>query len=92
MTVTALIVAAGSGQRLGGGLPKQFRALCGRPVLRWAVERLHAHPAVGSVRVVVREDQQTLARDALAGLDVGEFIAGGAERADSVRAGLREVD
>ncbi len=92
MTVTALIVAAGSGQRLGGGVPKQFRAIAGKPVLRWAAERLFAHPAVAAVRVVVGEGQQALAAEALAGLDVGELIAGGAERSDSVRAGLQAVE
>ena len=34
MSVTALIVAAGSGQRLGGGMPKQFRPLGGKPPFR----------------------------------------------------------
>ncbi|MEJ7775923.1 MAG: bifunctional 2-C-methyl-D-erythritol 4-phosphate cytidylyltransferase/2-C-methyl-D-erythritol 2,4-cyclodiphosphate synthase [Sphingomicrobium sp.] len=92
MTVTALIVAAGSGQRLGGGLPKQFRAIAGKPVLRWAVERLLGHPAVGGVRVVVGEGQQSLAAEALSGLDVGELITGGEQRADSVQAGLRAID
>ena len=46
MTVTALIVAAGKGERLGGGVPKQYRAIGGKPVLRWAVEGLIRHPAV----------------------------------------------
>ncbi len=91
MTVTALIVAAGSGQRLGGGVPKQFRTIAGKPVLRWAVERLSGHSAVGSVRVVVGEGQQSFATAALAGLEVGELITGGAERSDSVRAGLQAI-
>ena len=91
MTVTALIVAAGKGERLGGGLPKQFRPIAGKPVLRWAVEALQRHSAVGNVRVVVGENQAELARAALQGLDVGEPIVGGAERTDSVQAGLRAV-
>jgi tRNA-dihydrouridine synthase B len=40
MTTTALIVAAGKGERAGGGLPKQYRLLGGKPILRWAVEAL----------------------------------------------------
>jgi 2-C-methyl-D-erythritol 4-phosphate cytidylyltransferase/2-C-methyl-D-erythritol 2,4-cyclodiphosphate synthase len=92
MTTTALIVAAGKGERLGGGLPKQFRALGGKPMLRRAVEALIGHRAVGSVRVVVGSGQQELAQAALSGLDVGELIEGGAERADSVRAGLTRVE
>jgi 2-C-methyl-D-erythritol 4-phosphate cytidylyltransferase/2-C-methyl-D-erythritol 2,4-cyclodiphosphate synthase len=91
MTVTALIVAAGKGERLGGGVPKQYRVLGGKPVLRWAVESLIGHPAVRSTRVVIGSGQQEQAAAALQGLDVGPLIEGGAERADSVRAGLAAI-
>jgi len=91
MTVTALIVAAGKGERLGGGVPKQYRLLGGKPVLRWAVESLIFHPAVRSTRVVIGTDQQEQAAAALRGLNVGEFIDGGAERAESVNAGLAAI-
>ena len=88
VTTTALIVAAGKGERFGGGLPKQYRLLGGKPVLRWAVESLIRHRAILAVRVVVAAGQQVSAGQALDGLDVGTLIEGGAERADSVRAGL----
>jgi 2-C-methyl-D-erythritol 4-phosphate cytidylyltransferase/2-C-methyl-D-erythritol 2,4-cyclodiphosphate synthase len=91
MAVTALIVAAGKGERLGGGVPKQYRMLGGKPVLRWAVEALAGHPAVNALRVVIGKGQQALAAAALDGLNVGSFIEGGAERADSVRAGLDAI-
>jgi 2-C-methyl-D-erythritol 4-phosphate cytidylyltransferase/2-C-methyl-D-erythritol 2,4-cyclodiphosphate synthase len=91
MSVTALIVAAGKGERLGGGLPKQYRPLGGKPVLRRAVEALAAHPAIMEVRAVIGRGQEELARAALDGIEVGEFIIGGDERADSVRAGLQAV-
>lgn len=91
MTVTALIVAAGKGERLGGGVPKQYRMLGGKPVLRWAVESLISHPAVRSTRVVIGSGQQGLAATALQGLDVGGLIEGGAERSDSVKAGLQAI-
>ena len=87
VTTTALIVAAGSGTRMGGE-PKQFRLLGGKPVLRSAVEALIHHPAIRAVRVVIGRGQQQRAEAALAGLNVGDLIEGGAERADSVRAGL----
>jgi 2-C-methyl-D-erythritol 4-phosphate cytidylyltransferase/2-C-methyl-D-erythritol 2,4-cyclodiphosphate synthase len=91
MTVTALIVAAGKGERAGGGVPKQYRPLGGKPVLRWAVEALAGHPAVRSTRIVIGQGQEELAKASLDGLDVGELIHGGDERADSVRAGLAAV-
>jgi 2-C-methyl-D-erythritol 4-phosphate cytidylyltransferase/2-C-methyl-D-erythritol 2,4-cyclodiphosphate synthase len=91
MSVTALIVAAGKGERLGGGTPKQYRSLAGKPVLRWAVEPFLRHPAIRDVRIVVGAGQQGAAAEALGELDVGAPIVGGAERADSVRAGLDAI-
>jgi 2-C-methyl-D-erythritol 4-phosphate cytidylyltransferase/2-C-methyl-D-erythritol 2,4-cyclodiphosphate synthase len=91
MTVTALIVAAGSGSRMGGEIPKQFRPIGGKAVLAHAVDALASHPRVTAVRVVVGAGQEELARSALGGRDVGEVIIGGAERSDSVRAGLDSI-
>jgi 2-C-methyl-D-erythritol 4-phosphate cytidylyltransferase/2-C-methyl-D-erythritol 2,4-cyclodiphosphate synthase len=92
MTVTALIVAAGRGERLGGDMPKQFLPIAGKPVLRWAVEALIHHPAIRAVRVVIGKGQEDQAAASLKGFDVGNLIEGGAERADSVRAGLGAID
>ena len=91
MNVTALIVAAGSGSRMGGEVPKQYRRLGGKAVLAHAVDALAGHPRVNKVRVVIGDGQQALAEDALAGREVGPPIIGGAERADSVRAGLAAI-
>jgi 2-C-methyl-D-erythritol 4-phosphate cytidylyltransferase / 2-C-methyl-D-erythritol 2,4-cyclodiphosphate synthase len=91
MSLTALIVAAGTGERAGGGVPKQYRTIAGKPALRWAVEAMIGHPATHSTRVVIGEGQREQAAVALDGLDVGDFIRGGAERADSVRAGLAAI-
>ena len=38
----ALLVAAGSGERLGASRPKAFVALAGRPMLEWSVDALRA--------------------------------------------------
>src|SRR4051812_26198582 len=91
MSGTALIVAAGKGERLGGGTPKQYRSLAGKPVLRWAVEPFLRHPAIRDVRVIVGPGQQSAAAEALGELDVGSLIVGGAERTDSVRAGMDAI-
>ncbi|MDQ3143548.1 MAG: bifunctional 2-C-methyl-D-erythritol 4-phosphate cytidylyltransferase/2-C-methyl-D-erythritol 2,4-cyclodiphosphate synthase [Pseudomonadota bacterium] len=88
---TALIVAAGTGSRLGGELPKQYRLLGGKSVLAHAVDALASHPRIEAVRVVIGGGQQEKACAALGGRDVGALIIGGAERADSVRAGLTAI-
>lgn len=89
--VTALIVAAGSGSRMGGEMPKQYRPLAGKALLRHAAEALLAHQRINAVRVVIGAGQEGEATAALAGLDVDTLILGGAERADSVRAGLEAI-
>ncbi len=86
MRIAALLVAAGSGQRFGGGRPKQFAALGGKPVLRWAAEALAAHAAL----LQPVGDAAALAH-ALTGLDHLPPVPGGMERQDSVRAGLEAL-
>lgn len=91
MTVTALIVAAGKGERLGGDLPKQYRSIGGKPVLRWAVEAMARHPSIDRVRVVIGPGQDDLAKDSIGDIPVGVLIVGGAERSVSVLNGLQAI-
>jgi 2-C-methyl-D-erythritol 4-phosphate cytidylyltransferase/2-C-methyl-D-erythritol 2,4-cyclodiphosphate synthase len=77
---------------MGDGLPKQYRRLGGKAVLAHAVDALARHPEISAVRVVIGEGHDQMATEALAGRDVGPLIIGGAERADSVRAGLAAIE
>jgi 2-C-methyl-D-erythritol 4-phosphate cytidylyltransferase/2-C-methyl-D-erythritol 2,4-cyclodiphosphate synthase len=86
MSVGALIVAAGAGERAGGALPKQYQPLAGKPVLRWSVEAL-ANAGVDRIVVAVGPEQEELARAAVGECEV-TFTTGGATRTASVRAGL----
>ena len=90
-SVTALIVAAGTGSRVGGELPKQYRPIGGKPLLAHAVDALVGHPHVHAVRVVIGAGQEALAETALGGRDVGPLIVGGATRQESVRRGLEAL-
>jgi 2-C-methyl-D-erythritol 4-phosphate cytidylyltransferase / 2-C-methyl-D-erythritol 2,4-cyclodiphosphate synthase len=87
----AIIVAAGSGSRIGG-LPKQYREIAGKPMLRHSVEAFLAHPAVDVVVVAIGAGQQELAEAALAGLSPVDYVIGGAERRDSVRSALEYIE
>jgi 2-C-methyl-D-erythritol 4-phosphate cytidylyltransferase/2-C-methyl-D-erythritol 2,4-cyclodiphosphate synthase len=87
----ALIVAAGRGERAGGSVPKQFRALAGRPVLRWAIESFLSHPKVDAVQTVIHEADRDRYEDATVGLSLPAPVTGGATRADSVRRGLEAL-
>ncbi|MGB7405837.1 MAG: bifunctional 2-C-methyl-D-erythritol 4-phosphate cytidylyltransferase/2-C-methyl-D-erythritol 2,4-cyclodiphosphate synthase [Pacificimonas sp.] len=92
MTTACLIVAAGKGARLGSEVPKQYLPVGGQPLLRWSVERLLAHPGIDDVRVVIDPDNRAHYDSAVAGLDVGEPIVGGATRQASVLAGLSAAE
>ena len=88
--VAAIIVAAGSGNRMGGG--KLFRALGGLPVIRRAIAPFAAHEAVGAILPVIREEDR--ARFQRAGAGIAKLLApipGGRTRTDSVRAGLERL-
>ena len=87
-TTAALIVAAGTGSRAGGEVPKQFRKIGGKAVLRWAAESFLVHPRIDEVRVVIGAGQEALARQALGAHDLGAFVIGAEERAFSVIKGL----
>lgn len=89
MRFSAVIVAAGRGERAGGGVPKQFRPLRGKPVLLWSVG---AFIRAGAHEVVVAAAPEEL--DACRGLLKGQpakVVAGGASRTASVRAGLEAL-
>lgn len=89
--VAALIVAAGRGVRAGGGLPKQYRPVGGRPVLAWSAAAFARHPRVAEVRVAIHPDDRALYDAAGAGLNLGAPVHGGATRQDSVRLGLEAL-
>ncbi|WP_372342080.1 2-C-methyl-D-erythritol 4-phosphate cytidylyltransferase [Nocardia sp. CC227C] len=90
MCVVALVPAAGMGVRLGESLPKAFVPVGGSPMLRLAVDGLIASAAVDHVVVMVPAELVDDARRLLpaAGAVAVSVVVGGAERTDSVRAGL----
>jgi 2-C-methyl-D-erythritol 4-phosphate cytidylyltransferase len=92
--VWAVLVAAGSGERLGGSRPKAFANLGGRPLLAESLERLEGSDWVEAIVVVAPEEWEEpailLAEETGAG-KVQAVVRGGATRSDSVRAGVGEV-
>lgn len=86
-----LIVAAGVGERAGGGIPKQFRYLHGIPMLRRSVVAFVADPLIDRIQVVIGPGQETQAEDALTGLAHLPFVTGGTTRQESVRRGLEAL-
>ncbi|KPQ14325.1 MAG: 2-C-methyl-D-erythritol 4-phosphate cytidylyltransferase / 2-C-methyl-D-erythritol 2,4-cyclodiphosph [Rhodobacteraceae bacterium HLUCCO18] len=87
-----VLVAAGRGLRAGGGLPKQYRTLRGKPVLAHTVAAFDRHPGVGEI-VIVRgaEDGDLYSACGIVARCPLRDVTGGAERHASVRAGLAAV-
>src|SRR5438067_2027460 len=88
--IVALVVAAGSGVRAGGGVPKQYRRLGGKAVLAHAVDHLRRAGAE-DIRVVIGPGQEPLYAEAVGGRALPAPVAGGAERRESVRSGLEAI-
>jgi len=86
MKIAAILVAAGAGSRFGAEVPKQFLPMAGKPVIRHAAEALLVH-----AELLQPVGDAALIGQALAGLAHLPVVPGGAERQDSVRAGLEAL-
>ena len=84
---TALIVAAGSGQRLGAGVAKALVPVGGRPMYEWSLTACQASSRVGRIVIAVPPGDQAGFGDPEA-----ELVDGGATRSRSVEAGLALVE
>ncbi|WP_205746071.1 MULTISPECIES: 2-C-methyl-D-erythritol 4-phosphate cytidylyltransferase [Dyella] len=84
-----VVPAAGRGARVGGDIPKQYLPLAGRPLILHTLDRLGSHPGIAGLMVVLgANDGLWPGLTELHGKPV-HTVLGGAERCDSVLAGLR---
>ena len=93
----AVIVAGGSGSRMGGGIPKQFRSLCGRPVLWWSMKAFKEEDPSTRLVLVLPQEFISLWKDFFSTLPETErfehqIAQGGKTRGESVQNGLSLVD
>src|SRR5215510_14832503 len=84
----AVVVAAGSGTRMGTLIPKQFQALGGRPVLLWNVETLLQCEEIRAIAVVISPSERDRTVAILPRSPRVLVVEGGAVRTESVRNGL----
>lgn len=83
-----IIVAGGTGIRAGKGLPKQYRVLNGKSVLRRTLEVFLGCEGLKRLVVVIHPEHEDLYRGTIVGLERVEFVFGGASRQESVAKGL----
>ncbi|HVI83208.1 MAG TPA: 2-C-methyl-D-erythritol 4-phosphate cytidylyltransferase [Chthoniobacterales bacterium] len=89
--LTAIIVAAGSSERMG--FDKLFALVSGKPVIAHTIGVFERTDCVDEIILVGRADSLDELRKLIGKpTKVKQIVAGGAERSDSVRAGLDHVN
>jgi 2-C-methyl-D-erythritol 4-phosphate cytidylyltransferase len=91
---STILVAGGSGKRMGGPVPKQFQAVKGRPLLMWTIEAFHRYDPAMQLIVVLPQEHFDIWKALCMGhrfFIPHEVVAGGEQRWHSVKAGLSKV-
>lgn len=87
--VCAVVPAAGFGRRMQTECPKQYLSIGNKTILEHAVAALLAHPRVERVIIAISDGDARFQQLSLSSHPQITVVEGGAERADSVLAGLR---
>lgn len=86
----ALILAGGTGSRLGAAVPKQYLEAAGRPVISYCLQTLEAHERIDAIQVVAEETWRPLIQS-WAGKKLKGFSEPGRNRQMSVLNGLEDI-
>ena len=91
----AVVFAGGSGERMGGPVPKQYLELDGKPVLAHTLELFERHPRIDGIYLVVSKDHVERAKSIAAKYGVFKLrgvAIGGTTAQDSIYSGLKFVE
>lgn len=91
LDVVAIVPAAGVGKRMKSECPKQYLTIGDKTLLEHTVDSLLSHPAISQVVIVIGAEDNYFAKTSLADNPRVLVTTGGAERADSVFAGLKMI-
>lgn len=88
--ITVIIAAAGSGKRMGGGIPKQYLSIGGTPILIKTIKAFALNAFIDNILVVTNVDHINYLKDELSRFNIENIhvLAGGNQRQDSVYNGL----
>lgn len=92
METIGIILAGGSGHRIGGNIPKQFLPLAGKTILEHTVSIFNSHPEITQIFIVTHAQYQEETKRLLQGNDfskVTQILTGGKERYHSTLSALR---
>lgn len=91
----AVVLAGGSGTRLGSALPKQFLEVEGKPIIAYTIEAFQKNPRIDEIVVVSRAENVDLMWDIVHRFHyekVSKVLLGGKERYDSSLAAIAAYD
>lgn len=88
-TFPVVIAAAGIGRRMRSEVPKQYLTILGKTVIEHTIMRLCEHPLISDIIVVLHPHDSVFKSLPVANLNKVHTVDGGAERVDSVLAGLQ---
>ncbi len=96
MFTTAIIVAAGKGERLNSKISKQFLNLDGKPILTHTLEKFQNSSFINEVIIVTKKDSVEYCQNEIVCKyqfnKVKKVISGGDRRQDSVYCGIKETN
>ena len=92
---TAIILAAGKSERMGGGVDKAFLSLVDKPVVAWSLMAFEKCADIDRIVLVVRKEQLIASKAVVKMFGISKIdkiVAGGGKRQESVDAGLKACD
>lgn len=95
MATHAVIIAAGSGTRMGQDIPKQFINVHDKPVLVYTLEGFQRHPDIDDITLVCLDGWQEVARAYASQFGISKLrgiVAGGASGQESIRNGVYALE
>ncbi|MBQ2077959.1 MAG: 2-C-methyl-D-erythritol 4-phosphate cytidylyltransferase [Bacteroidales bacterium] len=91
----AVVLAGGSGRRIGGDLPKQFLQVGGRRIIEYSIEAFEKNAGIDEIAVVVNKDFVFLMEEIAAANSwskLKHILNGGSERSDSSMSAIRAYE
>ena len=92
---TAIILAAGKSERMGGGVDKAFLSLVDKPMVAWSLMAFEKCADIDRIVLVVRKEQLIACKAVVKMFGISKIdkiVAGGGKRQESVDAGLKACD
>ena len=87
----AILIAGGSGKRMGQDIPKQFINVYDKPILLYTLESFERHPQIDAVEVVCIDGWHDVLRAYARQFNISKLkwiVSGGASGLDSIRIGV----